>query len=295
MQRQSSKISTSGLRKRVDSGYVTLIENLQNLNYESLWRVILLTFIRVAIIVNLAPFLGGKIIPMVAKAGLALGLTFIFLPNVLYYTQMHPISDVAFVGYAAKEAFIGLILGFISAAPFYVVQSSGILIDYLRGSSMMMQQDPTMQAQSSPIGVMFNNYLIVLFYALDGPFLFFDAITTSFQLFPVDQMISPQFFKLGNPFWHSILAIVGDIFNLSIELAAPPLLAILMAEMFLGIANRLAPQVQIAFLGMSLKSLLGLGLLWAGWFFILKQMNGMSIDWMHTLQKMLTQMTHLTT
>ena len=274
----------------MDSSYLTLISEIQNLNYPSLWRVILLTFMRIGVIVNLAPFLGGKIIPGSAKAALALALTCIFLPTVLFYTKMTVISDVAFVIYAVKECFIGLILGLISSAPFYVVQSSGILIDYLRGSSMLMAQDPTMQAQSSPIGIMFNNYLIVLFYTLNGPLLFFDAISTSFQLFPVDQMISPLFFQLDNPFWKTGLAFAGDIFTLSIELAAPCLLAILMAEMFLGIANRLAPQVQIAFLGMSLKSLLGLLLLWAGWFFILKQMSNMSIDWIHSLQKILNQL-----
>ena len=53
---------------------------------------------------------------------------------------------------------------------------------------------------------------------------------------------------------------MNQIITIAIQLAAPALVAILMAEMFLGIANRLAPQVQIAFLGMSIKSLLGLGL-----------------------------------
>jgi type III secretion protein T len=269
----------------VDPGYLTLISEIKGLNYPILWRVILLTFIRIAVIVGLAPFLGAKIIPAVARAALALTLTLVFLPTVLFYTQMEPISDMAFVGYAAKEVFIGFILGFISAAPFYVVQSSGILIDYLRGSSMMTAQDPTMQAQSSPIGIMFNNYLIVLFYALEGPLLFFDAVTTSFQIFPVNQVISAKFFVLTNPFWQNALEFAGQIFTLSIELAAPPLLAILMAEVFLGIANRLAPQVQIAFLGMSLKSLLGLALLWSGWFFILRQMSHMSLDWISKLQK----------
>jgi type III secretory pathway component EscT len=245
---------------------------------------------RVGIIVSLAPFLGAKIIPTVARVGMALSLTLIFLPTVLFYSQMTPISDVAFIGYAVKECFIGFILGFFASAPFYVVQSSGILIDYLRGSSMMMAQDPTMQSQSSPIGIMFNNYLIVLFYALDGPLLFFDAVTTSFQLFPVNQMINPHFFDLNNPFWKTALLITSDIFNLSIQLAAPAILGILMAEMFLGIANRLAPQVQISFLGMSLKSLLGLLILWAGWFFFLRQTSNMSIDWIHSLQKIITEM-----
>ena len=53
-----------------------------------------------------------------------------------------------------------------------------------------------------------------------------------------------------------------------------------MAEFFLGIANRMAPQVQIAFLGMSLKSLMGLFLLWVGWQFILKNVITESLDFL---------------
>jgi len=52
-----------------------------------------------------------------------------------------------------------------------------------------------------------------------------------------------------------------------------------MAEMFLGIANRLAVNVQIAFLGMALKSLFGLALLWAGWSFIIQQMVKGALLW----------------
>ena len=84
-----------------------------------------------------------------------------------------------------------------------------------------------------------------------------------------------------------ITEILGKVFSLSLELAAPALLAILMAEMFLGIANRLAPQVQIAFLGMSLKSLLGLAILWAGWFILLRQMSILSVNWIDTLRTFL--------
>jgi type III secretory pathway component EscT len=74
---------------------------------------------------------------------------------------------------------------------------------------------------------------------------------------------------------------------ISLQLAAPSLVAILMAEMFLGIANRLAPQVQIAFLGMALKSFVGLALLWAGWYFILQQIGKQSILWLQHLTQLI--------
>jgi type III secretion protein T len=274
----------------LEKGYTDFLTDFGSGDYNVILKLLLLTFMRIAPITGIAPFLGAKIIPNSARVGLAIGLTLVFFPNVIYYAKPESINTTTFLFFSLKEIFIGFSLAFIASAPFYIVQSSGILIDYLRGSSMMMSQDPTMQAPSSPIGIMLNNYLIVLFYALDGPLIFFNCIMTSFELFPVNGIIPTLFFKLGNPFWQKILILASDIFNLSIELAAPAILAILMAEMFLGIANRLAPQVQISFLGMPLKSILGLFVLWTGWYFIMKQTSKMSIDWIHSLQAMLNDM-----
>jgi type III secretory pathway component EscT len=66
-----------------------------------------------------------------------------------------------------------------------------------------------------------------------------------------------------------------------------------MADMFLGITNRLAPNVQIIFLGLSIKSLLGLLLLWAGWFFILSQVSKMTINWLNFIQEIVQSLKSL--
>ena len=89
------------------------------------------------------------------------------------------------------------------------------------------------------------------------------------------------------------LTLFGFVLSMSIQLAAPPLIGVIMAEMFLGIANRLAPQVQIAFLGMSIKSLLGLALLWAAWYFILKQFTKQTHDWLGVINKIIGYMKYL--
>lgn len=242
---------------------------------------------RFAPIVAIAPFLGAKLIPTIARVALAISLTFVFIPTILLYSHLGDISSNAFILYSVKELLIGFVLGYFASLPFFIVQSSGIIIDYMRGSSMMMAQDPSTQTQASPIGIMFNYYLIVLFYALDGPLYFFDAIALSFQVVPVDAVMPASFFQLNNHFWSNAVDSLNQVFTIGIQLAAPSILAILMAETFLGIANRLAPQVQIAFLGMPLKSLLGLTLLWSAWYLIVQKMSTMSIDYIKALQKVL--------
>ena len=171
--------------------------------------------------------------------------------------------------------------------PFYIAQSSGVLIDFLRGSSSLMIQDPIMQSQVSSIGMLYNYVFIVLFFQIGGPFIFFNAVLHSYSLMPVDTFFNPSFFNLAQPLWQTILGLLTRFLTLSIQLAAPSIVGILMAEMFLGIANRLAPQVQIAFLGMSIKSLLGIALLCAAWFFILDQLSHQSLLWLTDLDNLL--------
>lgn len=250
----------------------------------SLIMLLLLIFARFVAIIANAPFLGAKTIPITARAIFAVALSLVFFPHVLVDLPSLEITTYTFILLIFKELFIGFVMGVFVSLPFYIIQSSGIFIDFMRGSSMMMAQDPTLQIQSSPIGIVFNQILVVIFYANSGVFLFFNVVEKSFSALPVNQFINLEFFETRNFFWQTALEALNQVFALSIEIAAPVLLAILMSEVFLGIANRMAPQVQIAFLGMPIKSLLGLILLWAGWFFILRQSSSMSLDYVRLIE-----------
>ena len=271
----------------MDGGFLSLLDSISGMTYTGLWQIILLGLMRFAPIVAIAPFLGAKLIPTVARMALAISLTMVFLPTMILYMNTSYLSPGQFIGCSIKELVVGFILGYFASLPFFIAQSSGIFIDFMRGSSQMMAQDPSTQTQSSPIGILFNYYLIVLFYSLDGPLLFFDAIDLSFQIIPIDKILPSTLFQNSNHFWQNASDTINQIFTISLQLAAPSILAILMAETFLGIANRLAPQVQIAFLGMPLKSLLGLTMLWAGWYFIIQKMSTMSIDYVKAIHKIL--------
>ncbi|HAZ15993.1 MAG: hypothetical protein A2Y28_04150 [Chlamydiae bacterium GWC2_50_10] len=240
---------------------------------------------RIAPIVAFAPFLGSKL-PQGVKIGLAISLVLLLLPQIIS-TAKEPVAfNMTFVGLSLKELFIGFIISFFVTIPFYIAQSSGVLIDFLRGSSALMVPDPTMQTQISSIGLLYNYMLIVLFFYIGGLFYFFDGLLLSFSYLPVDTYLKGIFFASGFPFWKEVIALSTKILALSIQFAAPPLVAVLMAEMFLGIANRLAPQVQIAFLGMSIKSLLACALLFAAWMFILQQLGKFSVKWLTDMQRL---------
>ena len=59
--------------------------------------------------------------------------------------------------------------------------------------------------------------------------------------------------------------------------------------LFLGIANRLAPQVQIVFLGISLKSWVGIALLTAAWGLIIQVMGKETMNWFKNMNQFVQQ------
>jgi type III secretion protein T len=144
-----------------------------------------------------------------------------------------------------------------------------------------------MTGQTSPIGLLYRYVLVVLFFQIGGLDLFLSALFHSFSAFPVDAILPSYLFAQGSPFWQMTITILATFAALALQLSAPSFMAILMAETFLGIANRLAPQVQISFLGMALKSLAGLTLLWTSWFFVLQQLGKHTTAWFQQLDRLM--------
>ncbi|MBJ7448903.1 MAG: flagellar biosynthetic protein FliR [Parachlamydiales bacterium] len=246
-----------------------------------------LTLARIMPIVAMAPFFGAKVMPVRAKVGLSIALAAIFMPFLMHITKVELTFDSTLVAFAFKEIIIGFILGFLSTVPFSIAQMAGIVIDHQRGSSSLMVNDPTTSSQVSSIGLFYNYMMIVVFFSIDGPFLFLDSVMKSYQSIPPDIFPMASFFQLDSAFWTTIVGLLTYLTSLSCQMAAPSLLMILMSNVFLGIMNRLAPQVQITFLGMSLNAYLGDLALWAAWLLIIDRFGIEPLVWLKSLTSLI--------
>lgn len=251
----------------------------------SLLSMMLLTLGRLLPIIAQSPFLGARILPHPVKVTFAMSLWVIFLPQLLITTETPIEFNLRLVFYMVKELFVGLSIGFLMSIPFTIIQNVGMIIDHQRGGASLMVNDPTIQNQSSPLGTLFNMMLIYLFFVMDGPFHFIEGIRKSYEIIPLDRFLSSAFFTASSPFWQLIITVFNKMMVLTIQLSAPGLLAILMTDVFLGIANRLAPQVQITFLGLPLKSLLALTVMTIGLQVFTQQMVLDTYSWLQTTIK----------
>ncbi len=269
--------------------YLELLLSLPNLKPASVLSIFFLTLARILPIMAITPFLGAKNIPMAIRIMFSISLVAIFLPQNLLMIHQEIPFEVPWIGLMLKELAIGFVIGFLASAPFFLVQMAGSLIDHSRGSSALQVNDPTTQSQTGPIGILFNYVLLALFFSLGGPFFFFNGLAQSYTLIPVDQGFNVLLFSARGPYWKYVSHILASIFNLCVQIAAPSLIGILLTDLFLGIANRLAPQVQIVFLGISLKSWVGIALLTAAWSLIITVMGKESIQWIKSLNQFIQQ------
>src|SRR5688572_8345353 len=110
---------------------------------------------RIMAIVVLVPFLGGKNAPMEVKMGVGITLTILMWPTVLANLDESrglPLTALSFLIMMMKETFVGLVIGFVAAKIFYVVEISGQLIDILRGANQIQLQVPEIEERSSAFG-----------------------------------------------------------------------------------------------------------------------------------------------
>ena len=122
----------------MNAEYLLYYFNIPDLSPMALLEIFLLTLMRIAPIIGLAPFLGGKITPVTTRIGTALIFSFIFLPYVLIHCPHGETGiNVRFILLATKELFLGTLMGYIISIPFLIAQNSGIVIDYMRGASSM--------------------------------------------------------------------------------------------------------------------------------------------------------------
>lgn len=268
--------------------FAEFLENGTHASFTLFLSSALLFLLRAMPILIQAPFFGATVLPAPAKFLFAGTLFLISFPKLLLTDALPFIGSGAFLPYLIKELAVGFILGFLSTIPFQIASGAGMLIDFQRGSSSLAAHDPTIRSQSSPMGLFYNQILLALFFFNRGPQHFIDFFLSSYDLLPIDQLLQHLTFdEKHSPFWEQMITLLNFFFKSLLQLAAPALLSILMTDTFLGIANRLAPQVQITFLGMPLKSLLTLGILFLSWRIISEEMIEQSLSWLFSLKQLL--------
>jgi len=203
----------------------------------------------------LLPVLGKQMISGMVRSGVVMSLAIFVFPIVADTAPATELTWVVGIGVLLKEVFIGLLVGFSAAGVFWAIESAGFFIDNHRGATMASSIDPLTGSQTSPLGNLLTQALSVIFLVGGGFLLFLGALYESYQLWPVFSFF-PHTHQDGAAHF---LGLLDQIMGMAVLLAAPVILVMFMSEFALGLISRFAPQLNVFFLSMPVKS--GVGIL----------------------------------
>lgn len=219
-----------------------------------------LAFTRLITFLAVVPFFGGAAVPARVKAATAAAFVLVVYPVLEAGVQRQgghlPFGPVGFIALLVKEALVGYSLGFLASLVFEAISMAGRIIDIQRGSAMAELFAPQLQVQVSELGQFKLQLAIVLFLLIGAHRVFIGALLQSFELLPATRF--PHLGQGWTPLASFVATLTGQMMAISVQLAAPPLIALLLTDLLFGMINRVAPQINVFFLSLPVKMALGL-------------------------------------
>lgn len=237
--------------------------------------------VRVAAILFSLPFLNARNVPMMIKAGLAMAVSVMLLPQL----SLPPVSlvndPVALAFGIVGEAAIGLIIGLTVQMLFAGIQLAGQIAGFQMGFSIANVVDPASSLQIPILSQFLNLFALMIFFTINAHYYFIKALVDSFEL------IKPLGVGFSGALFELVLQLAGNMFVVAVKVSAPIMVALLLTQVALGLTARTVPQMQIFIVAMPLQILLGLSFLGLSLPFLMPFFDGAFKDLARTIMAMM--------
>lgn len=199
----------------------------------------LICLARIAALVGSMPVFSGGQTPARIKAGMALVFTLVIFPVVaprLPHLSFEPFTLGMLL---AKEAMLGVMVGFVARLMFTAVEFGGAVVGYQMGFAAANVFDPQNQRQSSLLSQFQNVFAILIFLAVDGHHLLLRATVESFRMLP------PGSENLSGQAIPYLMELTSRMFVFAVKLSAPILAVLLITALAMGVMARVFPQLNV--------------------------------------------------
>jgi len=216
----------------------------------------LLILVRVTCFVYVAPFFSMRNTPANVRIAMS------FFTSLLLYQALTPTEAVSYstlTGYTVivlKEAVVGLLIGFAANICTTIVNFAGSIADMETGLSMVTLMDPTSRESTSITGVLYQYVLMFMMIATGMYRYLFGALADTFILIPVNGAV-----LRAESLMNSMLVFLTEYIIIGFRIVLPIFCSILLLNAVLGVLAKVAPQMNMFAVGIQLKVLVGLSVL----------------------------------
>ncbi len=234
------------------------------------WSIIPLRFALVFVVVlariggmvTFAPFWSHKSATNQVRVLLALAMACVITPVVMNRIPVPPTNTIALTLIIFGELLIGCAVGYVGRLMFSALELAAKVFGDVIGFSLAATIDPSTRAQTAALGIIAQMTGMMVLLGMDGHHWLLSAIVRSFDI------SAPGNVTLNLTLLEVLIRLSADVLAMGLGLAAPAVVVLLGVEVFLAIAGRAAPQLQIMVLGFPLKIAAGLWLLGSTIYFI---------------------------
>ncbi len=211
-----------------------------------------LILVRMSAFIAVAPYFSMSQVPTKVKVGIAFSVSMLLWFMVPEGTIVYEtVIDYAVI--VLKEAVVGLLIGFGASLCNYIILFAGRIIDMDMGFAMVNVFDPVTKEQVSISGTLYN-YLIMLCLLCSGMHTYvLRALIDSYQLIPINEAV----FNI-NGLYQGMLEFLSDYVIIGFRICLPIFMSIMVLNVVLGVLAKVAPQMNMFVVGMQLKILTGL-------------------------------------
>ncbi|MFF2482636.1 flagellar biosynthetic protein FliR [Paenibacillus sp. NPDC058071] len=216
--------------------------------------VFLLIFCRITAFFVVVPPFSLRGVPNTFKIGLGFFISLIVF--LTYGVNQSIPADAQYILFVIREVLLGLLMGFLVYLFFTVVQTAGALMDLQIGFAMANIVDPMTGISSPMLGNFKYMLLIMVFLLMNGHHYLLTALMDSYQWVPLSNELFGRFAE-GN-LTEYLTRALGNTFVLALQMASPIVIALFLTDVGLGFLAKTAPQYNVFVVGIPLKIIVGL-------------------------------------
>lgn len=203
---------------------------------------------------SIAPPMATGGVPRTVKVVFSVALALAIVPVASPHAPPAELLPVA--GSLLQQVLIGAGLGFLTRVLFAAVESAGSALDLFSGFALSTAYDPMSQSAGAVFGRFYGLLCTVLIFATNTHLVIFGGFLRSFSALPLDASLSLD--RLDQALTHA----VTQLFVSALQIAGPLIIVLFIADIALGVLNRIAPQLNAFSMGFPVK--IGLTLLLVG-------------------------------
>ena len=209
-------------------------------------QLFFLAFTRIMAIIIHVPVFGGQNIPTQVRIGLGFALAMVLFPWQPLPPDAVTIGSLSYGLAIGREIIIGTLIGFSADLAFGAIQMAGSAMGMGSGFESSRIFNPALGEAGSAFDQIFVMTASMIFLLIDGHHLVLIALHNTFTAVPLNGSLPFNGMEM-------IMKTTSIFIATGVHLALPVMAALVLTDLGLGLMARVAPQVQVYFLGLPVK------------------------------------------